>query len=179
MAAFDADRVARGAPDAGGLVGDADIQTWHRAQAAEGTDDTLADDLVTLAHRARSRQSFAASSAAWEHAAALTTDRVRAGQALAAATDDALASGDIPRTRALAERVLRSGTDGRPRGEVVSTLGVLEQYAGSVPAAADRLREAVPLVDGPVRVWVLTELAMTGTASTTTPASMSAPTTSG
>jgi len=34
-----------------GLVGDADIQTWHRAQAAEGTDDTLADDLVTPAHR--------------------------------------------------------------------------------------------------------------------------------
>lgn len=89
------------------------------------------------------------------------TDRVRAGQALAAATDDALASGDIPRTRALAERVLRSGTDGRSRGEVLSTLGVLEQYAGSVPAAADRLREAVPLVDGPVRVWILTELAMT------------------
>ena len=62
----------------------------------------------------------------------MTTDRIRAGQALAAATDDALASGDIPRTRALAERVLRSGTDGRPRGEVPSTLGVLEQYAGSV-----------------------------------------------
>jgi hypothetical protein len=41
---------------------------------------------------------------------------------------------------------------------VLSTLGVLEQYAGSVPRAAELLTAAAGLADGPQRVWALAEL---------------------
>ena len=41
---------------------------------------------------------------------------------------------------------------------MLSTLGVLEQYAGSVPRAAELLADAAELAEGPLRVWALAEL---------------------
>ena len=46
------------------------------------------------------------------------------------------------------------------RAQVLSTLGVLEQYAGSVPAA-ELLATAADLAEGPQRVWALAELGHT------------------
>ena len=61
----------------------------------------------------------------------------------------------------LADRVLAGPASAAARASVLSTLGVLEQYAGSVPRAADRLAAAADLARGAQRVWALSELGAT------------------
>ena len=136
-------------------------RTWHLAQATAGADDVLADDLVAVAERARTRQGFAVSSKVLQRAAAMTTDAADAATWSVAAVRDAFMSGDFERTRALARTILARDVDRAARGGVLHVLGVLEQYAGSVPAATDLLREAADLTEGRARVWSLAELAMT------------------
>ena len=136
-------------------------RTWHLAEAADGPDDALAGELLAVAEEDRTRRGFAAASAALERAALLTTDPGRAAELLAMAVGDAFLAGDIDRTRALAARVLDGPAGPAARAQVLSTLGVLEQYAGSVPRAAELLAAAADLTVGPQRVWTLTELAMT------------------
>ena len=53
-------------------VGDSERATWHRAAAADGWDESLAEDLDEVAARAERRGGYAAASAASERAAALT-----------------------------------------------------------------------------------------------------------
>ena len=148
---------------AGALPGDAarTVRTWHLAEAAGGPDDALADELVVVAEEDRARRGFAAASAALERAAPLTTDPGRAAERLAAAVGDAFLAGDVERTRALAARVLDGSAGRAARAQVLSTLGVLEQYAGSVPRAAELLAAAAELADGSQRVWALAELGHT------------------
>jgi DNA-binding CsgD family transcriptional regulator/tetratricopeptide (TPR) repeat protein len=134
------------------------VRTWHLAEAAGGPDDALAGELVTVAEEDRTRRGFAAASAALERAALLTPDPGLAAERLAAAVGDAFLAGDIERTRTLAARVLDGPAGRAARAQVLSTLGVLEQYAGSVPRAAELLTAAAGLADGPQRVWALAEL---------------------
>ena len=102
-----------------------------------------------------------AASAALERAALLTPDPGLAAERLAAAVGDAFLAGDIERTRTLAARVLDGPAGRAARAQVLSTLGVLEQYAGSVPRAAELLAAAAELAEGPQRVWALAELGHT------------------
>jgi DNA-binding NarL/FixJ family response regulator len=148
---------------AGALPGEAarTARTWHLAEAAAGPDDALADQLVAVAEQDRTRRGFAAASAALERAALLTTDPGRAAERLAAAVGDAFLAGDVERTRALAARVLDGPAGRAARAQVLATLGVLEQYAGSVPRAAELLATAAELAEGPQRVWALAELGHT------------------
>ncbi len=74
---------------------------------------------------------------------------------------DAFLAGDVERTRALAARVLDGPAGRAARAQVLSTLGVLEQYAGSVPRAAELLATAAELADGSQQVWALAELGHT------------------
>jgi AAA ATPase-like protein len=148
---------------AGALGGEAAraARTWHLAEAAAGRDDALAGELVALAEEDRTRRGFAAAAAALERAALLTTDPGLAAERLAAAVGDAFLAGDVERTRALAARVLEGPAGRAARAQVLYTLGVLEQYAGSVPRAAELLAAAAELADGPQRVWALAELGNT------------------
>jgi DNA-binding NarL/FixJ family response regulator len=148
---------------AGALPGEAarTARTWHLAEAAGGPDDDLAGELVAVAEEDRTRRGFAAASAALERAALLTTDPGRAAERLADAVGDAFLAGDIERTRTLAARVLDGPAGRAARAQVLSTLGVLEQYAGSVPRAAELLATAAELADGLQRVWALAELGHT------------------
>ena len=132
---------------------------WHRAEAAGGPDDELADALVRLAAVSRTRQGYAAASAALERAALLTGTATGAAERLAAAAADAFLAGDVERTRVLAGQVLDGASLPAARGQALFTLGMLEQYAGSVPRAVELLAAAADLLDGAHRVRALAELA--------------------
>ncbi|MEU8615145.1 LuxR C-terminal-related transcriptional regulator, partial [Actinoplanes sp. NPDC048791] len=65
---------------------DPDRRAWHRANAATGTDDGVADELESSAARAQTRGGVAAAATFLEHASRLSVDaRLRARRALAAA----------------------------------------------------------------------------------------------
>ena len=83
----------------------------------------------------------------------------RAATARAAAVEDALLGGDVGRVRALAAEVLAGPADGPTRARVLLSLGVLEQYAGSVPRSRELLTEAAGVGVGRVRLRALAELA--------------------
>ena len=136
-------------------------RTWHLAEAAAGPDDALAGELVAVAEQDRTRRGFAAASAALERAALLTTDPGRAAERLATAVSDAFLAGDVERTRVLAARVLDGPAGRTARAQVLYTLGMLEQYAGSIPRAAELLAAAAEQADGAQRVWALAELGNT------------------
>jgi len=148
---------------AGALGGEAAraARTWHLAEPAAGRDDALASELVAVAEQDRTRRGFAAASAALERAALLTTDPGRAAERLATAVSDAFLAGDVERTQELAARVLDGPAGRTARAQVLYTLGMLEQYAGSVPRAAELLAAAAEQADGPQRVWALAELGNT------------------
>jgi DNA-binding CsgD family transcriptional regulator/tetratricopeptide (TPR) repeat protein len=142
-------------------TGDAFTRAWHLAHAAEGPDDGLADDLEAAAKVARTRQGYATSSRLLERAAALTADAAAASDRLASAAEDSFVGGDVERARALAEGVLAVDAPGPTRGAVLYTLGMIEQHAGSVPAALQLLERAGEVAEGATRIRALSELAST------------------
>ena len=135
---------------------------WHLASAADAPDEELAARLEGLASRNRSRTGSTAASVALERAAWLTPDPGRAASRRAAAAYDAFVGGDVPRTRRLARLVLdRDDAPAEARATAAFALGMLEQYAGSVPQAAVLLAEAAAVAGDDLRIAVLGELAMT------------------
>ncbi|GAA2727975.1 helix-turn-helix transcriptional regulator [Cellulomonas aerilata] len=145
------------------LPGDAAraARTWHLAEAAAGPDDDLATELAAVAQLERTRRGYASSSAALQRAAALSTAPDRAADLLAGAVGDAFLAGDLERTRTLGRRVLDGPAGRGARGQALGTLGTLEQYAGSVPRAADLLAAAAQEAEGAALTQVLAELALT------------------
>ena len=134
--------------------------TWHRAEAAAGPDRELAQDLVRAADQSRTRQGYAAASAAMERAALLNDDAALTAEWTATAAADAFLAGDADRTRALVARVLEGSSPPRAHGRALFTLGLLEEYAGSVPYAVELLASAAERLDGEERTRALAELAL-------------------
>ena len=82
-------------------LSDPDRRAWHRAHAAAGPDEAVADELISSAGRALRRGGIAASAAFWERAVALTPDAAeRAARALTAA-EAKYAAGDFLAAQAL------------------------------------------------------------------------------
>ena len=134
--------------------------TWHRAEAAAGPDKQLAQDLVRAAEQSRTRQGYAAASAAMERAALLVGDAALTADWIATAAADAFLAGDADRTRSLVARVLDGSNPPRAQGRALFTLGMLEEYAGSVPDAVELLASAAERLDGEHRTRALAELAL-------------------
>jgi DNA-binding CsgD family transcriptional regulator/tetratricopeptide (TPR) repeat protein len=87
--------------DALDSLDDADRATWHRAAAADGPDEKLADSLHQVGTRAERRGGYRAAADAYERAADLTADPpAKAGLQLAAARN-AWASGQTARSSRL------------------------------------------------------------------------------
>src|SRR5204863_2678310 len=79
-------KVLRARAEATGPEEDPDRRAWHRAHAAAGLDEPVADELERSAGRAQRRGGVAATAAFLERAAELTPDPARRGaRALAAA----------------------------------------------------------------------------------------------
>jgi hypothetical protein len=134
--------------------------TWHRAEAAAGPDKQLAQDLVRAADESRTRQGYAAASAAMERAALLTDEAVLTADWIATAAADAFLAGDADRTRSLVARVLDGPSAAQAHGRALFTLGMLEEYGGSVPYAAELLASAAGQLYGEHRTRALAELAL-------------------
>ena len=82
-------------------LSDPDRRAWHRAHAAAGPDEAVADELISSAGRALRRGGIAASAAFWERAVALTPGAAeRAARALTAA-EAKYAAGDFLAAQAL------------------------------------------------------------------------------
>ena len=80
---------------------DPDRRAWHRAHAAAGPDEAVAEELINSASRALSRGGVAAAAAFWERAVVLTPDPgERASRALTAA-EAKYAAGDFEAAQAL------------------------------------------------------------------------------
>jgi DNA-binding CsgD family transcriptional regulator len=108
---------------------DPDRRAWHRAQAAERPEESLADELERSAGRARARGGVAAAAAFLERAAELTPDPVRRGGRLLGAAQAKFESGapeDALELLALADLcplddLQRAGL-GRLRGQIAFAL---------------------------------------------------------
>ena len=142
-----------------GPRGAREARVWHLAEAQSVADDHLALELEEVAEHYRTRHGFGAASAALVRAANLTSDPHRAAERLACAARYAFVAGDVDRTKSLAERVLAGPATASARGDVLLTLGTLEQYRGSVPRAVELLAAAANEAEGANRVWALAELA--------------------
>jgi DNA-binding NarL/FixJ family response regulator len=135
-------------------------RVWHLAEAATGPDAKLAEQLEAVAHEGQARAGHAAASAVLERAADLSEDPALAAERLAAAVEDASLAGDVARTRTLAQRLLAGPADRSGRSRALATLGILEQFTGSLARADQLLTQAAELTDGRQRVRVLADLAM-------------------
>jgi DNA-binding CsgD family transcriptional regulator len=87
------------------VVADPERRLWHRAMAAVGCDEELADALDAHAAVARGRGAVAVAAAALERAAALTPEPARKGERLVRAAEAAYELGLIETARGLLEQV--------------------------------------------------------------------------
>lgn len=87
------------------VTGEPERRIWHRAAAADGPDEQLAEELTETARQAGYRQAAAIALAAFERAVRLSEDPVARGSRLVAAIDAAAQQGDIATTVRLLEQV--------------------------------------------------------------------------
>ncbi|KQW50964.1 LuxR family transcriptional regulator [Nocardioides sp. Root1257] len=117
--------------DALTVAGDADRATWHRASAAEGPDLKLVAALQDVGARAARRGAYASALAAYERAAALTTDSAQQAALTFAAARNAWASGQAEHARTLALAARQSAVDPVLLADIARLLGRVEVNLGS------------------------------------------------
>ena len=118
---------------------DPDRRAWHRAHAAAGPDEAVAEELINSAGRALRRGGIAASAAFWERAVALTPDPgERASRALAAA-EVKYAAGDFQ-----AAQTLLVTADVGPLSELGHAR--VQRMRAQIAFALRRGRDAPPLL---------------------------------
>ena len=114
-----------------GAGADADRRTWHRAAAAEGADDAVAEQLAVTAARAESRGGHEAASLAYARAAELSTRDDTRAQRLFAAARNAYAAGRTEQAAALLTSARAVADERRLRASIDRLRGRIEVAAGS------------------------------------------------
>jgi DNA-binding CsgD family transcriptional regulator len=123
-----------------------DRAVWHRAEAALGTDDGLADALVEVAERAQARSGHAAAAAAYERAADLSSHSVRRVEALTAAAGAAWLAGQPARARLLVQRAEPEASTPVARGRLLALQARTASRNGEVEQAHRLFLSAADLV---------------------------------
>ena len=130
----------RALADATDADADPDRRAWHRAQAALGPDDDVADELERSAGRAKARGGVAAAAALLQRAVALTLDPgARARRAVEAAAAKQLAGAPEE-----ALSLLSAAADGPPLGELDEAM--VQRLRGQIALDLRRAGDAVPLL---------------------------------
>jgi DNA-binding CsgD family transcriptional regulator len=123
---------------------DRERAAWHLAAAADGTDNTAADELDAAARAAERKGAPQVAAAAWERASELSgTPDARTGR-LVRAAEAALRAGDLDR----ADRLAATPAAGIPAGHLAGLLAVrgrLDFLRGQMAAAQAVLSDAAAL----------------------------------
>jgi DNA-binding CsgD family transcriptional regulator len=118
---------------------DPDRRAWHRARAAAGPDDTVADELERSAARAQARGGMAATAAFLQRSAELTPDPARRGARALAAARAKVAVGAADAAHQLLMMAELGGLDELQRAE-------LARLRAKMAFAERRGEEAPPLL---------------------------------
>ena len=141
-------RVHRALADALVGIGDPDREAWHRAAATDGPDPAVVAALDRAGARAERRGGYVAACAAYERAAALTSDDAVGAALTYAAARNAWACGDAARSRALLSAT-GPVTDPLLRSDLARLRGRIEVNTGSAIDAHRIFVEAANAVNGP------------------------------
>jgi DNA-binding CsgD family transcriptional regulator len=110
---------------------DSDRATWHRAAAADGPDDRVADALHDVAARAEQRGGHLAAAEAFERSAALTVRDADRATRLFGAGRTAWAAGQAVRARTLAAAARELASDPLQRADIDRLRARIEINVGS------------------------------------------------
>ncbi|NJP31929.1 AAA family ATPase [Micromonospora thermarum] len=120
-----------------------DRRAWHRAAAAPGHDDRVAEELDAAARRAHRRGGAQTALAAWERAAQLSADAaVRAAHLLRAAE----LAVDLGRADAVAS-LLKRATEASPTGHDASRLAWIRALVDLSTGRVDRIGGALDAIE--------------------------------
>jgi DNA-binding CsgD family transcriptional regulator len=109
---------------------DPDRRAWHRAQAAPGPDDDVAEELESSASRAQARGGLAAAAAFLERAAMLTRDPAQRAQRLLAAAKTKCDAGALDAALGLLVAVEAGPPDQLRTAEVEHLRGLIAMIQG-------------------------------------------------
>jgi DNA-binding CsgD family transcriptional regulator len=134
-AGVDRRRVHRALAEALAGIGDPDREAWHRAFAAEHPDQDVVVALELAGSRAQRRGGYVAALAAYERAAALSTDATQRASLTFAAARSAWACGQAAHSRALLSAAREAATDPLLLCDIARLRGHIEVNLGSATDA--------------------------------------------
>ena len=126
---------------------DPDRRAWHRAMAAIGPDEGVAQDLERSAGRARERGGYGGAATFLARAAELTPDERGKAARLLGASQAELAAGDLPRAEALLSELPPLAEDRFQHGQALRLRGAIDYARGQLAETPSMLMRAAEMVD--------------------------------